>query len=314
MFAHAAKAILGRVFSRSLPPASNDERAFIEELLITFRGLPVFENSDSTPSEASWGRNMNRLRELILDRGPREFLQWDVVTDTMFVFFARHVRPELNYLQNLPDWETRWRPVIEESWVGRPTRYVFYPSSSGNLIHHAYHVARFEEKTGQRIENMESILEFGGGYGSICRLIHALGFRGRYIILDLPPFSALQTYFLKTNGLPVASIDSFAGQPSAVACVSDVDDLRQVLGRSIDAEKAMFIATWSLSETPVKVRDSVLPLVSEFQSFLIAYQDRFGEVDNVAFFDEWKNTRQDVEWRQWPAAHMRGSNYLVGTT
>jgi len=313
VLAHAAKAILGRVLSRSLPPASDDERAFIEELLTTFRTLPVFDNADSTPSEASWGRNMNRLRTLILERDPREFLQWDVVTNTMFVFFARHVRPELRYLQGLPDWETRWRPAIEESWVGRPTRYVFYPASSGNLIHHAYHVARFEEKTGLRIENMDSILEFGGGYGSMCRLIHTLGFRGRYIILDLPPFSALQMYYLRTHGLPVATIDAFARQSSAVACVSDVDDLSQMLGSSIDVEKAMFIATWSLSETPVRVRDSVLPLVAEFQSFLIAYQDRFGEVDNVAFFDDWKSSRQNVEWSKWPAAYMPGSNYLVGS-
>ena len=47
------------------------------------------------------------------------------------------------------------------------------------------------------------IVEFGGGYGSMCRLLHKLGFSGQYFIYDLPEFVALQRYFLKSIGMPV---------------------------------------------------------------------------------------------------------------
>src|SRR3712207_7978939 len=43
--------------------------------------------------------------------------------------------------------------------------YPAWPESSGNLLHHAYHVCRFEEATGLRAEQLELVVEFGGGYG-----------------------------------------------------------------------------------------------------------------------------------------------------
>ena len=49
----------------------------------------------------------------------------------------------------------------------------------------------------------------------------------------------------------------------------------------------MFLATWSISETPVEIRNMIFPLVSDFHSFLIAYQDKFEEVNNLDYFSLW---------------------------
>jgi hypothetical protein len=49
----------------------------------------------------------------------------------------------------------------------------------------------------------DCIIEFGGGFGSMCRLVHALGFRGQHIIFDLPPVWALQRYYLRLHGIEV---------------------------------------------------------------------------------------------------------------
>ena len=65
------------------------------------------------------------------------------------------------------------------------------------------HLALFEETTGSKIDTLELIFEFGGGYGSMCRLAHNLGFNQAYIIFDLQPFSALQNYYLSSLDLPV---------------------------------------------------------------------------------------------------------------
>ena len=45
------------------------------------------------------------------------------------------------------------------------------------------------------------IVEFGGGYGSMCRLVRKLGFKGRYVIFDLRPILALQKYYLGLHGV-----------------------------------------------------------------------------------------------------------------
>jgi hypothetical protein len=71
------------------------------------------------------------------------------------------------------------------------------PGSSGTLIHHAYHLHRFETVTGRFLLELQEIIEFGGGYGSMARLLARLGYRGRYHIHDLPEFAALQRFYLR---------------------------------------------------------------------------------------------------------------------
>lgn len=125
----------------------------------------------------------------------------------MFASAARYIFTELNFVKRSPEWITCRHRAIRESSVGHPIPYPFYPASSGNLIRHAYHVASFEEKTQCKTKDIDFVFEFGGdgGYGSMCRLFYNAGFHGKYVIFDLPPFSALQVYFLKTLGLPVQS-------------------------------------------------------------------------------------------------------------
>jgi hypothetical protein len=196
--------------------------------------------------------------------------------------------------------------------VGDPIPYLWYWRSSGNLIHHAYHLAQFEEKAEVLIHEIDYVFEFGGGYGSMCRLFFNLGFRGRYIIFDLPPFSALQAYFLKTLGLTVKSALEAKNTNTGIICLSDIQDLISLLRDRTQPRKDMFVATWSISECPIITRESILPLVSDFQTFMIAYQDTFGEVDNREFFYNWMQTIADVRWNAWQIEHLPGNNYLVG--
>jgi len=307
-----AKKLLGIVLDRPLPFPSSAEKDFLSELQIAFRDLPVFDITNVPPSEAMWLINMNRLRELVLNQDPREFLRWDVISHTMFVSFAPYLSTELKFLKYRPDWNTRWRQAIKESSVGHPIPDIYYPSS-GNLIHHAYHVAQFEEKTKVQIHDMDYVFEFGGGYGSMCRLFYNLGFHGKYIIFDLPSFSALQRYFLGTLGFPVKPVSEFVTSETGVVCLSEMQQLQALFSDHINTKNGMFIGTWSISESPISIRNSVLPLVSKFQSFLIAYQDKFGEVNNMDFFDRWKESIRKVSWQSWRIEDIPGNNYLVGT-
>lgn len=312
MLRTAIRKMLGLLFWRPLPPPSSAEARALQELRETFAQLPLLVTAGKPSSEAEWMGNLNRLRERVLRDDPRQFLRWDVIAYTMFVFFARYIHRELAFLKSRPDWNARWRPAISESAVGRPIPYLLYPASSANLIHHAYHLAQFEHQGGGPVHEIELVLEFGGGYGSMCRLFHNLGFRGRYLIFDLRPMSALQKFYLQTLGLPVRSLDDFHRQLPGVYCLSELEPLQALLAGAPAGERSMFLATWSLSETPVSLRESVRPLVLGFNAFLIAYQDRFGEVDNLQYFSEWQQTLPLVQWQGWPIPHLGGSRYLMG--
>jgi hypothetical protein len=274
-----------------------------------FRDLEVAPVDVNEPAAVAWATNMAELRTLVVSDDPRRFLRWRVIWRTMFIVFASFTRTELNALKRRSDWR-RWRSAIAEDPIGSPIPYVFYPSSSANLIHHATHLAEFETTTGGQIQDHQLIVEFGGGYGSLCRLCYRLGFAGRYVIYDLPAFSALQRYFLSSLGLPVRSGRESSLPAAGIFCVSDLPTLRRVIGDAPDA--SLFVATWSLSEAPVSVRDAMLKLVAGFRSFLIAYQDRFTNIENGSFFDTWHRGHPEHRWTKWEMRHMSGNHYLIG--
>jgi hypothetical protein len=224
------------------------------------------------------------------------FLTWDVIAKTMFVPFARYTTIELAFLQHRLDWN-RWRSAIRECRAGLPFPYLPYPLSSANAIHHAYHLCLFEERTGFQTHKFRTICEFGGGYGSMCRIARRLGFAGQYLIFDLPEFSALQRYYLGSVG-------------SDVVAISDSNELAFTVARC--EGPSLFIATWSLSESPANLRQQILRSVSDFDCFLIAYQNRFGDEDNQAFFRGLPSKMQDTSWETRPLAHLPGNNYLYG--
>ncbi|NTW01027.1 MAG: putative sugar O-methyltransferase [Oscillochloris sp.] len=307
--------LLTMPFSKTLSPPTSQEIVLIDELRTSFQAFPYTKAGGANPSESAWINHMNRLRDLVLSEDPRRFLCWDVIRATMFIDYARYIRKELRHLQENPGWSSRWRPAIKESSIGSPTRYLYWPDSSANLIHHAYHLVHFEEVAGSRVENIDYILEIGGGYGSLCRLFHNLSFQGKYVIFDLPHFSALQSFFLRSLGIPVHSFESFKTAKSGVICISEIGLLQSLLAQASTDTKSMFIATWSLSETPLYFRDSLLPLVvnARFSAFLIAYQHVFEEVDNIGYFRCWReDVDRQIQWDNRHIEHLPGNSYLVG--
>ena len=312
MFKRLTKKLLNILFQKSLPVPSKLELENLSEFRRSFSNLPTMEIKNVEASEIAWIKNMNRLKDLAMHQNPRKFLRWDVIGNTMFIADAKYILKELKYLKSLNDWEIRWRSAIKESFVGYPVPYKFHPQSSGSLIHYAYHIAQYEEKTRTMIQHMDFIFEFGGGYGGICKLFHKLGFQGKYLIFDLPHFSILQNYYLKTHDFPMLTINEFNKSRQGVLCISNKDVLKEIIMKHTQTNNKMFLATWSISETPVKIRNMIFPLVSDFHSFLIAYQDKFEEVNNLDFFSNWIKTMTHVTWHNEMINHIQGSNYLIG--
>lgn len=303
--------IIYLMYNRPLPPPSDKENIYLKELKSEIQHLPWSLSDNPVPSESVWLSNMNQLKELVLTQNPREFLRWDVIIKTMFTAGAEYSLQELNYLKSQSDWRSRWKRATQEVSVGYPPPYLYYPKSTGNLIQHAYHIANFENITNTRIQNMSLVFEFGGGYGSMCRLLFNLDFRGKYIIYDLPAFSALQKYYLKTIGLPVLTIEQFNKSSKGVVCLSDLEELKLINGESA-INNSLFIATWSISESPIHIRNSLLPFINNYTAFLMVYQERFREVNNVDYFHEWKINNDHINWHNWQIEHIHNSYYLIG--
>ena len=287
-----------------LPPPSPREERAIAALRERFGSGDTGAQVEGV--EEAWAENARRLRELVLTRDPREFLRWDVVRATMFVAYERYVIAELGALRRRDDWARRWRPALREVSWGRPPRCPAYPLSSSNLIHHAYHLSRLEAQTGRPIERSELVVEIGGGFGGMCRLVHALGFRGRYVIFDLPSFSALQRFYLEGVGVPVVEA---AGSDAGAVCVSSLAQLDEALGAG---SGGALIATWSLSETPRPLREALVQRFERLDSLLIAYQERFGTVDNLRYFAELRGQLAAFRFEEWEIPHLRGNRYLIG--
>lgn len=132
-----------------------------------------------------------------------------------------------------------------------------------NDIHQLYHLLRWQEITGKRIADMESIYEFGGGYGAMALAANRLGFRGKYYIYDLPEFALLQQWYLGQQG------------------VNNVEWRQRIVKQDVD----MLIACYSLSETTIEQRDTVLNKVSA-DNYLFLYSAKWEEYNNWEYFSE----------------------------
>ena len=288
--------------ARGLAAPSAAERALTDELRAGCRALPVEDTTRGTPNEADWATAMNRLRHLALHADPRAFLRWDVIVERMAARHSPATSIELAALQGRPDWESRWRRAIRECEAGRPFRYAGWPESSEPLIQTAYTLARLETLAGRPVGEWDAVIEFGGGFGSLCRLMHQLGFRGRYVIFDLPPFTLLQRFFLR-------SADVLRDGDDRIALTSDLSELEGHVASLPPSAWSMFVACWSLSETPLALRARIRPLVERVGRYAVAYQERYGEVDNVDYFaNDWIVGSRHAQ----RIAHRAGDHLLVG--
>ncbi len=280
-------------------PRSRARYSEIDRLRREVAALGEFSCDDSA-SASAWAANANELRNHVLNDDPNNFLQWYVIRRTMFVGSAPFIQTELEALRSDPDWRDRWRPAITENRFGKPSTLPWYRASSGNRVHHAYHIREFERSIGTSLTSLDCVFEFGGGFGGMAHLLRSLGFHGRHVILDLPMFSALQRFYLATV-LP--------REDREIYCVDQPSRAAELLM----GNRRLMIATWSFSEVPIVVRESVARIVSQCNYFLIAFQERFEELDNTGIAASIARLAPSgTVWREWPINHLSGNRYLVG--
>ncbi len=257
-----------------------------DELKAAFAALPPM---GAVAPGHNWAFSAWDLRQNVAKNDPTKFLTWPGVVATMFVGNAPYIDYEVDQLPL-----TRYREHLEEPKIGDPVLYdrnlQNTTSTSGNLIHQAYHISQWEKIGGNFLPELETIIEIGGGYGAMALICHRLGFRGRYIIYDLPEFSLLQQYYLSNVG------------------VDGVEFKTQIDRPMIEAD--LLIGLYSLNEMTLPARGTIINLCPA-QSYLIAYGANWGGVDNM----KWATglmRRKGYNWRNWNIKHLPNCWYLVG--
>jgi hypothetical protein len=286
---------------------SNDQVPVpIQKLRSRINDLPPLGKDEKT-TDPQWVMFRQNLRDDIQQDDSMNFLKWRVIRQTMF---HNAKSEELEYLMGLGQWQDI-KAAIQESEVGGPRPYGRMKTSSGNLIHQAYSLFRFLETSNLKVSELDQIVEFGGGYGCMCRLVHRLGFKGRYIIFDLPEFLSLQSYYLEmTLGSP-QSYGTVSEEKSIIVFLSNIEDLSKQI--SLDGRTDLFIALWSLSESPHQLRREILAATGNPQNYLIAFQNSFEGKDNTEFFKMMMKNRSNYDWKESGIGHLPNNNYLFGT-
>lgn len=198
-----------------------------------------------------WAARNAALEEALVPVPPDDFLRHPAILHQMFVG-SRYLGPELAYVRpRLPAPEI----LAEDPVGGPPTVDLDDPpvTTSPNLVHHVHHVLRYEEVTGGRLARSRTVVEWGGGYGSLARVVRRLRPGVTYVVLDTPLFAAVQWLYLSAVlGEGHVMLHARAGAPVVPHRVNVVPI--GLAGR-LDVAADVFVSTWALNEsTPAAQR------------------------------------------------------------
>ena len=236
-----------------------DNKIYMEIKIILDKEFKTSKNLKLTHN------NFNKQIFEILKKGKiYNFLRNSFIQKMFFVHNRFFIIKELNNLKLNKRWGF-YKKLLPEDNVGNPVRYFLYPKSSGNKINHVYHLSILEDYLKIDLSNIKYVFEFGGGYGCMARIFFQINKNIKYLIFDTKLVNLLQFYYLKQNKINA----SFSDRNQFIL----KNDLKNL--KSETKKKSLFIANWSLSETPINFRNKFLKYIQNYQYILIAFQEHF---------------------------------------
>lgn len=253
------------------------------EFQLLAKSLPYSQANGSSHWETTRLKILNQLQ---MD-GPANFLTWQDILYTMVIDSEEVAQKEYNALSHSPNY-------LNYNGIGNGKYSKTYPHTMNNMIHQAYHIDVFFQLTGKHLEDYDNIIEFGGGYGCMCDLIHRQGFKGNYYIFDFPEFHIIQDYYLKNN-----NVNNF----------NKINNLNLIVKGT-----TAFVGMWSFSESPIAFRDSLKPYIKQFNAdVFFALQSSYEGYDNISYFQELRdylgkrqNQLEEIPW-------LGNNYYMTGT-
>ncbi|KUI24088.1 hypothetical protein AU196_10075 [Mycobacterium sp. IS-1742] len=217
---------------------------------------------------ADWAERNEQLARDLLPVPPPDFLCHPAIRFQMLMG-ERIVPHELPYVrEHLED-----EGLLAEDAVGAPPT-VPVPGTdvrtSPNTVHQLYHLLRYQDATGWRVRDASTVVEWGGGFGSLMRLLVRLhGGAPTCVIVDTPVFSAVQWLYLSAvlgeERVVLHHRAPVRPEPGRVNLVP----IGLVADLDVDAD--LFVSTWALNESmPAAQRDVVARRWFGAESLLLA--------------------------------------------
>ncbi len=222
-----------------------------------------------------------QIFKIIKNRDLKNFLRYSFIQKMFFVHNRFFILKELNNLKKDKKWALYKRILVEDS-VGNPVRYFLYPKSSGNQINHVYHLSILINSLNLDLKKVNHVYEFGGGYGCMARIFSKINQNVKYTIFDTKLVNLLQYYYLKQNGLDVGFNKNHKFLLTN----------KFKFTKKKPVPNSLFIANWSMSETPLDFRKKIIFEMNNYENILISFQESFENINNLIYF---KNLQSDLQ-------------------
>ena len=224
-----------------------------------------------------------KLKEIISNKYRlKNFLREDEIHKVMFGLNRLTFLFELIKIRMDKNWKNIWSKIINEQKIGSPIPYFLYPKSSGNRIHDTFNFKMLIDLNGKK-KNFSNVIEFGGGYGSLCNLIKKIYKLDNYLIYDLPEVNALQYYYLKRLNYNVYINQIKSKKKNAIYLFSNVVKLNKFIENS-KLNNYMFISNWGFSEVPISLRKKFYLIINKSKFTYLAFQENFEKINNLNLF------------------------------
>ncbi|MBI4314254.1 MAG: hypothetical protein HY594_05515 [Candidatus Omnitrophica bacterium] len=220
-----------------------------------------------------WKEFNAKVEAALLPSPPFSFLRHPTIMFTMFVTAGgQWLQDEICFL------EQRFSPeqlgaLLAEDYAGMPLLMNARYRTSHNTIHHAYHLARYQEARSKSFDSMKTVVEWGGGYGNLAKIFYRFSPKSHtYIIMDTPLFSCLQWLYLST----VLGQDRthLIGEPDAAIREGAINLLPVSFLENQKISADLFISTWALNESSAASQRAVMEKQwFGAQNLLLAYRE-----------------------------------------
>lgn len=214
--------------------------------------------------ESAWGKHRHYLRhKLFTEDDWSQFRTWPTVVCALY---SRSESPE--FQEEKRQCNAKWAKLLNH-----------FDPDNGTVIRQAFTLSLLEEVTGIDAAKVESIIEFGAGYGEMFNYLALAGFKGKYYIYDFPELIALQKYYFSRRRINTSNI-------------TWIDSAYKLVTSDWTAMPELSIAVCSLSEAEIPLRQVYVgTIVSPYM--IIRYQKKWDGNDNDVWFPEYADYTYD---------------------
>ncbi len=220
--------------------------------LVTTMDIPASRQQDGAYPWDDWAKE---IRSAFAGGLPANFLRHPRIAGTMVFSGFAAMKERLATVSTA--FGEAATPLLKEDAIGRPRILDSRLLTSANRAHHTYHLASYQLQTGVSVFDGGSFLEWGGGYGSMARLVRKRSPRVTYVIVDLAPILAMQYVYLSALESEDALHVLTERSPTVAAGKINLVPASLALSGALQFRPNLFLSTWAATESPSDVQDAI---------------------------------------------------------